>query len=525
MSRLIEVLVVAILIAGSIFLQLTVGTGLFTDDPFISFRYAQNLLKGHGLVFNPGERVEGYTNFLWTLILALGMRLGFDPVSFSRYAGIGFHTLTLLVVMVVSRCTVNRFPHYLLAPLILTTDRSFLKWGAGGLEAPLMGFLITSSLLWTLAPHSRCLAVCSGLLGGLAGLTRPEGLLVLGLGWLVFLRSAVKQPQASRSYQQPLLYLAGGLLVAAPYQIWRLGYYQQLLPNTFHAKVSASTAVMIRGFTYSLDFIRDHGDIALLVLVIAGLAARKQRPELTATIIVLGYTAAIILIGGDWMAFHRFYVPILGPLALVLQLGLLTLSNRFHRKRYQLVLIVLAVGYLAAQPIIPRQAALSELIMQTRHRLTKKSNDGFIGAKIPTKLRWREESSEERLARDKSLGLWLKANSSPTDTLAIGTIGIIPFYSELYTIDFFGLTDKTIAHGPKISGFSMAGHEKFDLNYILARRPTYLIFSGQFKADPHQPNYWVKILGFLYHPDFIADYELQTIETMGYKHSFYRRKR
>ena len=41
-----------------------------TDDAFISFRYVRNLLEGHGLVFNPGERGEGYSNFLWTPELA-----------------------------------------------------------------------------------------------------------------------------------------------------------------------------------------------------------------------------------------------------------------------------------------------------------------------------------------------------------------------------------------------------------------------------------------------------------------------
>ena len=40
------------------------------DDAFISFRYVRNLLDGHGLVFNPGERVEGYSNFLWVMVLA-----------------------------------------------------------------------------------------------------------------------------------------------------------------------------------------------------------------------------------------------------------------------------------------------------------------------------------------------------------------------------------------------------------------------------------------------------------------------
>lgn len=43
------------------------------DDAYISFRYALHLYQGHGLVWNPGERVEGYTNFLWVIIMALGM--------------------------------------------------------------------------------------------------------------------------------------------------------------------------------------------------------------------------------------------------------------------------------------------------------------------------------------------------------------------------------------------------------------------------------------------------------------------
>ena len=48
---------------------LTSVAWFLTDDAFISFRYVRNLLEGHGLVFNPGEYVEGYTNFLWILEL------------------------------------------------------------------------------------------------------------------------------------------------------------------------------------------------------------------------------------------------------------------------------------------------------------------------------------------------------------------------------------------------------------------------------------------------------------------------
>jgi hypothetical protein len=53
------------------------------DDPFISFRYAYNLVHGNGLVWNVGERVEGYTNFLWTLLMCIPLYLGYGPVTFS----------------------------------------------------------------------------------------------------------------------------------------------------------------------------------------------------------------------------------------------------------------------------------------------------------------------------------------------------------------------------------------------------------------------------------------------------------
>jgi arabinofuranosyltransferase len=58
------------------------------DDAFISYRYARNLVEGHGLVFNIGEYVEGYTNLLWTLLVAAAMSLGFGAVEAGH--GLGF---------------------------------------------------------------------------------------------------------------------------------------------------------------------------------------------------------------------------------------------------------------------------------------------------------------------------------------------------------------------------------------------------------------------------------------------------
>ena len=69
------------------------GFGL-VDDAYISLRYAANWAGGRGLVFNPGERVEGYTNFLWVLIEAAAIRLGADPEAALTVAG--FAALAML---------------------------------------------------------------------------------------------------------------------------------------------------------------------------------------------------------------------------------------------------------------------------------------------------------------------------------------------------------------------------------------------------------------------------------------------
>ena len=70
-----------------LFAHQTVEHRFVCDDAFISFRYAQHLAEGQGLVWNPGERVEGYTNFLWVVSIAIGMLLHIDPIALSLFLG------------------------------------------------------------------------------------------------------------------------------------------------------------------------------------------------------------------------------------------------------------------------------------------------------------------------------------------------------------------------------------------------------------------------------------------------------
>lgn len=81
LSRWLLALAVALLLAHALSFRFAI------DDAYISFRYARNLLDGHGLVFNPGERVEGYSNLSWVLLAAAGMAAGLDPLLWARLLG------------------------------------------------------------------------------------------------------------------------------------------------------------------------------------------------------------------------------------------------------------------------------------------------------------------------------------------------------------------------------------------------------------------------------------------------------
>jgi hypothetical protein len=114
------------------------------DDAYISFRYAENLARGQGLVFNVGERVEGYTNFLWVILLAIPARLGLDLVVSSKVLGGVFALATLWTLGTLHPGSGARpRARNLAAPGLLLTNTAFFLWAVHGLETAMFAFWIT----------------------------------------------------------------------------------------------------------------------------------------------------------------------------------------------------------------------------------------------------------------------------------------------------------------------------------------------------------------------------------------------
>jgi hypothetical protein len=432
-----------------------------SDDAFISFRYAQNLAAGNGLVYNLGERVEGYTNFLWTLLAAGVLALGGDLLLAAYLAGV----LLGLAIVLLTYALAERLcgPAWgLAAALIAGTSQSLLIYTArgAGLETGLFTLLaLAGSACYLMADRRPAWLAAVGALLALAALTRPEGLLVFGVTLLAQGRAwlaARSRPSAPAWLAGPppapgdLLWLAGPfLLIFLPYFLWRFSYYGDPLPNTFYAKTGGGLLQALRGLQYAGWFALTLGGPLLLLVCLPWL--RGWRAALASwrgylLPLALIYSAYIVAVGGDHFRGERFFVPVLPWLAILLADGLaVALPARPSRPARAALALLLAAGGLAA---LARSAPV----------------DATIGGVDESVWIWRE------------LGWWMADNTPPDATLAARGAGAVAFYSQRSVIDLLGLTDKHIARlAVADMGAGTAGHEKSDPAYVLNdRRPTYI---------------------------------------------------
>lgn len=309
------------------------------DDAFISLRYARHFAEGHGLVFNldPAESpVEGYTNFSWTMLLALAVSLGFGDGALEAWAsawGIACHGgVVLLLAAMAWRASGGRA----LVPVAAVGYAAIhhaASLAPAGLETALFVLLVTAMLRACLALKCARAAWLLGFLGVLAALTRPDGAIPCAVAGLFVLHDALRRGDwACRRSDWRLVvgYAAPFVLVFAPYLLWRHGYYGHWLPNTFYAK-SGADPHPAAGFVYARDFFVCYWPLLLCFPPLAWFALRKpdllaaispflgRRPWLAVLGFVGSYLAFVLWVGGDFM-FGRFLLPVLPALLFALDL-------------------------------------------------------------------------------------------------------------------------------------------------------------------------------------------------------------
>jgi len=394
-----------------------------SDDAFISFRYAENLVSGDGLVYNAGERVEGYSNLLWTLMLATAVQLGVPIVLAAQ--GLGILTYATLALCLAHRSWSRHrslgLPFLPLAAALVLVSSDFHEWSTGGLETMLFTLLAVQGLLLTRTSSASLRPpLVAGALFSLLVLTRPDGLLLAAAGAVSFLVPASATPRGVR--------LSRALCVALPVGItagvlvaFKLGYCGEVLPTPFCTET----------------------DVDGLFLV--GTAAL--------------FTAYLMHVGGDFM-FARRLVPIVPLLLVALEDQVALLESTRLRSAVAAACIA---GALVTFPLYTDEKARIRGVADER-RYYK-----------PWVLDARREQG--RVVGDALRG-------TPARVMFEGGMCSFGYYSRLpYLAEMTGLTQYSLARLP-LDERRRVGHEKRPTTAWMNEHQIHLVVSKRFPPIP-----------------------------------------
>ena len=483
---------------GVLFLGLAASTLLFltlelrywswtSDDAYITFRYAENLAKGLGAVFNAGERVEGYSNFLWMIVLAAAFKAGLNTVLSAKVIGILFSIATLgLTAGLTTHLTGGRLTiASVAAPLLVATSFSFVGWSAAGLETSLFVCLVTATV-WRFsvereAPH---LFPWSGVLAALTGLTRPEGVVIFA----VLCSVALYDTYRGDSRRRILALVAAFAVIAVPYMIWRLAYFGYLLPNTFYVKGGRGPMQIVAGVLYVTTGISKHGGMLLHVLaLVAAFVGLYRRRAVPAVGVLVVWQIYNVYKGTDVLELFRFFVPILPILFALSMTAVVTIYDALRTDIRWRPLPAMALGVFLLGTI-GTNAVYTYLSRDYRLQLKE----------FQVQIRIDGREFAEYADRLKSI--------APRDaSIAVVDAGALSYFTGWYTLDRWGLCDEYIAHlaprGPN--------GEKFDAGYILSKRPTFIqtkVMNGMEERETSVVPWWPGDVELFAHPDFASTY-------------------
>jgi hypothetical protein len=452
------------------------GASVF-DDAFISFRYARNLLDGHGLVFNHGERVEGYTNFLWTVLLAgLSGATGRELPLVALMAGLVSYAACVITLACLERRLLGAaLPA---ATLLFALQRWTIDYATSGMETEFALLWVLLGLLTLVRQEGPRAAAVAGLAFIVAVFTRPDhglfwaaGGLALALelrdrragGW----RAWLPQPGAWKC----LLAYGVSFLPYALYLAWKLHYYGRILPNTYHAK-SVGSWYLSQGLLYLLSFLEGAHAWVLIPLALLGLwAPATGRPQRLlrgfSAIALLVFNLYVLKVGGDFMV-GRFYLVTLPLWLLLAHRGVRWLLRRHHRQA------VLAATLLAATvggvEILKQGPGSWRLSHEASHYRVIQ----WFPQVVIKHANWRAGNSLHDHLRARGI----------EPVIATTGIGMVGYYSQLELIDRLGLTDRVVARG-KLERRKMVGHEKKATQRYMDRRGVDII-----RAHAYQPLRW-----------------------------------
>jgi hypothetical protein len=409
------------------------------DDAVISMEYAKNWALGYGPVWNEGERVEGYTNFLWVFVMMLVHRLGLDPSAnclLMQRIGEGLLLTNVLLTWLLGWVCGLSPPGRVLAAVLVSSHYVTNFWGLEGMETAPLACVVSVGLIFACRALRRGATSSTGLLIlGICPLLRPDSVLVLGTVALWMFISCRRQ--------RFLTALVAGLALVplVLHVLWRHSYYGEWLPNTYYLKATGLPILtrLLDGINFTWFSLAR--SFALWSVVAAGLFFGPSRPVglfVSCFGVILAYQ---VWVGGDAWQRDRFVLPVLPGLMVGASYYVIRALSSWAR----------SPGWRAAGAVLV--AALA--ILNFNYSFFKE----WLLIRPPHFTTENETNVRRALA--------IKELTDQDATIAVSWAGAPPYFADRRGVDLLGKSDAHIARLPADPSRHIPGHNKVDVAYSL----------------------------------------------------------
>jgi arabinofuranosyltransferase len=406
------------------------------DDSFIFYRYGENLCNGHGIVFNPGEPPgEGFTSWVWVLLLALSRCIGVDIILASKVLGIFFHLAggVFIFWLVMKLIGVENESLVKISALILSgsflLNYRLIAHSVSGMETSLyvfsiIGLIFLTTLALQAPPTDKRWWLFISLAAAGAFLVRPEGIAAGGISLLAL---ALHQRHNLLKPKIWLYVFIGLVLPLSLFIAWKIMVFGYLLPHSFYHKVIVISEEYEESLRQMLLFFKSYW----WLMVLAASTMIYMYPSLVSKIILPYYYPALFL---AMVAVYLLFYPAMNYL------------HRFYIPYLPLLLVMIAPGiYILARKTLFKKAVIRALLIFVILAVL------VMGMNFQVKTPRFKIKGWSKLVNPYAVGsrakLGVLMSRLPADVVVANTeMGVIPFYSGLACIDMAGLTDPYTAH-------------------------------------------------------------------------------
>lgn len=476
--------------------QLYYALHFFTDDAYISLRYAKHLSQGLGLVWNPGGKpLEGFTNFAWVGLEALLFYFNLNVILIIKSVSVMALLISTVLLYLISRFWLSR-TLACLPSLLMLFHRGQILWTLSGLEMASYQCLILLSVylfLYSVTNKQKRYLISSAVALVIASLIRFEAPILIPGFMLTLWWLDLNKGSARRFMWHFCYFLLPFLLFYVPYMIWRWQYFGRLFPNTVYCKAFMS---VVPGFL-DMDYL-----LMVCPLMLFSIPLFIDRLDRRFLILLLPSILYLIaLIHGEVVVgyFHRLFLPVFVLLLPIFVKGieclyaLLCLNISSCRERYYTIGTVLLLGFFLIPSYVPptnyqRFVSHQALNMSQRHQIA----------------------------------LWLRDHVKEAEVVTVSDCGLIPFLYDGTVIDTYCLNNPDITQKP--IDFSYA---RFINDVLNRQKPDYVILSAVTQQDKAygSPFDEMIIKSSLFHQVYVKVKRFMVGDMLnGYFYDIYRRR-